>query len=92
MTPERAETIGLLALGWLAASDDLLPVFMGATGTAPEDLRARAGDPEFLVAVLDFLTMDDAWVIAFCQAQGLSFEDPLRARQSLPGGGDMHWT
>jgi len=92
MTQDSAETIGLGALGWLAAHDDLLPVFLGATGASEADLRARAADPEFLGAVLDFLTMDDAWVTAFCDAQGMSYDLPMRARAALPGGAEMNWT
>ena len=92
MTPERAETLALQALGWLAANDDLLPVFMGASGASQADLRDRAADPDFLGAVLDFLTMDDAWVIAFCDAAGCAYTDPQSARLALPGGGQVHWT
>jgi hypothetical protein len=91
MTPDRAETVALLALGWLAANDDLLPVFLGATGADATSLRAGAGDPAFLAGVLRFLTMDDAWVIACCDATGLRYEDPLRALHALPGAAP-DWT
>lgn len=92
MTGEQAETIALKALAWLAAEDELLPVFMGATGVAQSDLKERAAEPEFLVSVLDFLTMDDQWVVAFCDGSGLPYETPLRARMALPGGAPTHWT
>lgn len=92
MKQESAETIGLRALGWLAGNDELLPVFLGSTGGDIADLRAGAGSPEFLAAVLDFITMDDTWVMAFCDAEGLAYDQPMAARQALPGGGDMHWT
>ena len=92
MTPDAAQTLALQALGWLVAQDDLRDGFLGATGASPDDLRARASDPEFLGAVLDFLTMDDAWVMGFCRAHGLPFDAPMRARQALPGGAQMHWT
>lgn len=92
MTGEQAELVAIKALGWLAGHDDLLPVFMGATGASREDLATRAADADFLVSVLDFLTMDDAWVIAFCDAVGLDYELPLRAKMSLPGGAQTHWT
>lgn len=80
------------ALAWLVGQDELLPVFLGSSGLAEADLRARATDPEFLGSVLEFLTMDDAWVIAFCDTQGLSYETPLQARWALPGGAPVHWT
>ncbi|MBT9383449.1 DUF3572 domain-containing protein [Pseudooceanicola sp. CBS1P-1] len=92
MTPKRAEEIALDALTWLAGNEELLPVFMGSTGLSPDDLRRAAGTPEFLGAVLDFLTMDDAWVMAFCQSRALAYDQPLRARMALPGGEQVHWT
>jgi hypothetical protein len=36
--------------------------------------------------------MDDVWVVQFCDAAGLAYEVPMRARQSLPGGADVSWT
>jgi hypothetical protein len=92
MQQETAETIALQALGWLAAQDELLPVFLGATGASEQDLRVRATEPEFLGAVLDFLMMDDAWVVRFCDAQAMKYETPMMARAALPGGAQMSWT
>ncbi|TCO73979.1 DUF3572 domain-containing protein [Rhodovulum euryhalinum] len=89
---ESADVVALRALAWLVGNDDLLPVFLGATGAGERDLRERAGDPDFLASVLDFLLMDDAWVIAFCDAAGLKGEAVMRARAALPGGADPHWT
>ena len=91
-TQETAEMIGLQAMAWLAANDDLLPVFMGATGASEAAFRAGVQDPEFQASVLDFLMMDDAWVIAFCDSQNLSYESLARARAALPGGEQLHWT
>lgn len=92
MQQEMAEEIALKSLGWIAADDDLLAVFLGATGVSIDDLKLRAADPEFLVSVLDFLTMDDAWVVGFCDASGLAYDQPMLARHALPGGAQMHWT
>jgi hypothetical protein len=92
MERDRAETVALQALGWLVADEDLLPVFLGATGSGEEDLRRRAADPEFLASVLDFVTMDDAWIAGFCGAVGLPPEAPMQARAALPGGDLPHWT
>lgn len=89
---EFADTVALRALGWLAGNDELLPVFMGASGTTPEELRQRASDPEFLGSVLDFILMDDAWVVTFCDAAGLAYSEPMAARRALPGGAETHWT
>lgn len=92
MRQESAEVVGMQALAWLVASDELLPVFLGATGAHPQDLRAGAEDPVYLGAVLDFVLMDDAWVLAFCAESGLAPESVARARAALPGGDAAHWT
>jgi len=92
MSPETAQTIALNALGWLASNDELCPLFLGSTGSSIDDLRAQATDPAFQSSVLEFLTMDDAWVIAFCDAHDLKYDQPLRARYSLPGAESVHWT
>ena len=89
---EHAEALALQALAWLVGNDELLPVFLGATGASPDSLRAQAADPAFLASVLDFLLMDDAWIVAFCDATGQPYEAPMQARQALPGGGQVHWT
>jgi hypothetical protein len=89
---ESAETVGLQALAWITGNEELLPVFLGASGTSLTDLKARAGEPDFLAAVLDFVTMDDRWVMAFCDSAGIAYEIPLMARQALPGGSLPNWT
>ena len=91
-SPEAAETFGLKALGWLAAHDELLPVFLGASGASVDDLKHQATDPGFLASVLDFIMMDDAWVIAFCDEIGAKYQDPMMARQAMPGNEQVHWT
>ena len=92
MNRNSSETLALTSLGWLAANEDLLPVFLSSTGASLSDLRARASEAEFLGSVLDFLLMDDAWVIALCDAQGWRYTDIAEARANLPGGGETHWT
>ncbi|QQA43653.1 DUF3572 domain-containing protein [Pelagovum pacificum] len=92
MSPERAEAVALMALGWLASDEELCGVFLGSTGASADDLRAQAGDPAFLASVLEFVTMDDDWVRACCDANGLDYETPLRARYALPGAESVHWT
>ncbi|AAV95993.1 DUF3572 domain-containing protein [Ruegeria pomeroyi] len=91
ISADAAETLALQALAWLVTNEELLPVFLGSTGADIGDLRARAGDRQFLASVLDFLTMDDAWVIAFCDEQGIAYDQPMQARAVL-GGDEMHWT
>lgn len=92
MTPDQAEGIALNMLGWLVGNEELLPVFVGATGADQDTLRESAGDPQFLAAMLDFLMMDDQWVMQACDAQGLAYGQVTSVRQALPGGADFHWT
>ncbi len=89
---EPAETVALRALGWMMGQDDVLSAFMAASGSGPQDLALGARDPVFLGAVLEFLLGDDAWVIAFCDAESLPYGAPMQARQALPGGDAVHWT
>lgn len=89
---EAAETTALKCLAWLAGHENLLDVFMGATGVGRDDLRAGAQAPVFLASVLDFVMQDDAWVMEFCAAEGLSGEALMQARMALPGGQHRHWT
>lgn len=91
-SPEAAETFALKVLGWLAANDDLLPVFLGSSGADIASLRQQAADPAFLASVLDFVMMDDAWVIACCDALDARYEAPMQARAALPGSEQVHWT
>jgi hypothetical protein len=92
MKQEIAETRALAILGWLAGQEDIFPLFLGASGATEADLRARAGEPEFLASVVDFLMMDDAWVIGCATDQGWRPEEIMAIRAALPGGDLPNWT
>ena len=92
MQKDAAQVLALQALAWLAEDDELFPVFLNASGASVADLRDRAGDPDFLGAVLDFLMSEDRWVIAFCDRHALPYTHPQAARGALPGGSAVHWT
>ena len=92
MRRNHAEMLALKALDWLLGRDDLLPVFLGASGASLGDLRGRVEDPALLAAVLDFVTMDDEWVSEFCEATSVPYDAPMQARAALPGGELPHWT
>lgn len=89
---DAAETLALRALAWLVTQEDLLGLFMGSTGASESDLREAVDNPDFLGSVLDFLMQDDAWVVAFCDADGFAYDQPREARAALPGGAQVHWT
>ncbi len=92
LTQETAETIALRALAWIAREDDMLSHFLNATGAQASDLTKLAQDVDFLRSVLDFILMDDAWIMAFCEAEDLRYDMPAEARRALPGGETPHWT
>lgn len=95
MTPARAEEIATQALLWLCAQEDLLPVFLSATGAEAADLRTAlqsGAEPALLVAALDFILMRDDTVIAAAGAQALPPDQMAVAQAVLAGAGQMHWT
>jgi len=89
---EAAELLGLRALGWIVGQDELSSAFLGSTGAGADDLRERAGDPEFLGFVLDFLLSDESALLAFCEEMNIKPDRPFRARAGLPGGDLPNWT
>lgn len=89
---DSAETLGLQALAWLVGQEELIGVFLGASGASESDLRERAGEADFLGSVLDFILMDDQWVVQFCDSRDLAYENVMLARAALPGGEQVHWT
>ncbi len=50
---------------WLASDQDRLQRFMDLSGIAPDALRARLGEPAFLVGVLDHLLGDERLLMDF---------------------------
>jgi hypothetical protein len=92
MNRNSAETLAIQALGWIAARDDLFAAFLGASGAAVADLRARAADPVFLAAVLDFLMQSDEVVLAFAAETGVAPEAAMQAAAVLAGPAARHWT
>jgi hypothetical protein len=66
-TQSNAETIGLKALTFLAGSPAALDRFLTLSGTDAGSLRQRAGDPECLAAVLEFLLTNEELLTHFCE-------------------------
>lgn len=91
MTRDEAELLALRALGHIAADDDLLGDFLSLSGLAPDELRARAAEPDFMGGILDFMLADEARLLAFCEAEEIRPHLPGLARRALPGGEEVHW-
>lgn len=91
MKHERAIAVGQMALIWMAGEPEALGAFLAASGLAPEAMRARADEAEFLGFVLDFVLASDASVLTLARSAGIRPEEPALARAAL-GGGEPHWT
>jgi hypothetical protein len=84
---QAAEIVGIQALSFLAGEPARLGRFLAETGLGPENLRAAAKSPDFLLAVIDFLLKDAAMVEEFAAASELPLETITAARIAL-GGSD----
>ena len=85
MSPQRAEILGLQALGWLAGDGDRLDRFLAISGADPGILRQAAAEPDMLGAVLGFLLSDEALLLSFCEETSTRPEDMHRAWRILDG-------
>ena len=92
MERQAAEVLGARALGFLAEQPDVMGRFLAVTGVDVGELRANAGAPELLAAVLDFLRGDEELAAGFCAAAEITPEDFAACRAALPGGDSPHWT
>ena len=92
MDREIAETRALEVLTWVLSEDDLIQVFMGATGASQNDLRSNTLSHEFLLSILDFVLMDDRWVISCSKFLNIDPSQIQLIRISLDGGQEVTWT
>ena len=92
MDREIAETRALEVLTWVLSEDDLIQVFMGATGASQNDLRSNTLSHEFLLSILDFVLMDDRWVISCSKFLNIDPSQIQLIRVSLDGGQKVNWT
>jgi len=83
LTGEASESLALKGFLRLAADDDLLMRFSALTGILPNDMRDAAGDPEFLVGVLDFFLSHEPDLLEWAEADTLNPEDIVSARMTL---------
>ncbi|MDE1174538.1 MAG: DUF3572 domain-containing protein [Parvibaculaceae bacterium] len=82
---DQALVYALQALQYVAGDEELLDRFIALTGLGYEELRERAGEPETLAAVMDFVLFQDETIIAVASALSVRPEDMLGIRNALPG-------
>ncbi|MGQ0660191.1 DUF3572 family protein [Sphingosinicella sp.] len=81
--PTNDAALALHALGWTLGDDVRADRFLALTGLAPEDLRARLGEPEMLAAALRFLEAHEPDLIACAAAIGVAPASLPEARRRL---------
>jgi hypothetical protein len=86
MTADRAATLALEALAFLAGSEAAMDRFVDLTGASRDSLRERADERDFLVSVLDFLLSDEELLIGFCDGAEIDVRAVHMARHVLCGG------
>lgn len=80
---DTAEGIGLAALGFLAEDMARLGHFLSLTGLGPDELRAEAGSPRMLAAVLEHLLGDEALLLSFTANCGYAPDSVVPAWDAL---------
>jgi hypothetical protein len=80
---DRADATALAALAFLAEDAQRLGRFLALTGIGPAELKAGAGSPEVLGAVLDHLLGDETLLLTFVANAGLPAEMIAMARQVI---------
>ena len=86
---ERAEEIGMAALGFLTEDPARLGRFLSGTGTAPGDLGAQAGEPHMLAALLSHILEDESLLMVFAADKRIDPEHVGPACSLLEGGVDQ---
>ena len=83
MEADLAEAVGLAALAFLAEDRARLDRFLSLTGLPLERLRAEAGEPATLAAVLEHLLADESLLMVFAASSRFSPDDIAPAAASL---------
>ena len=90
LTKELAVEIAISALNFLASDVERLDRFLSISGLGPHNLREAAAEPTFFGAVVDYVSGDEALLIDFAQAAGLSPARVASAREQLaPREGEL---
>jgi hypothetical protein len=82
---ETATNLAIGAFGFIASEPEELDRFLSLTGIGPESIREAAGEPGFLLGVLEFLANDVRLLVAFANQSSLAPEDVGHARAVLAG-------
>ena len=78
-----ADVVGLQALVWTIGDPDRASRLIAVTGLDPDDLRARAGEPAVLAAVIGYLESYEPDLVACAAALNISPEALVAAHAAL---------
>ena len=82
-----AEDIAIKALTSLTRDAERLAGFLALTGLGPETIRAAAGSPDFLRAVLDHVAGQEDLLVSLADEIGTHPETIAEAQRVLAGPG-----
>ena len=88
---DSAERLALDVLLWIAGDEDRVLPFLAASGLSLDTLRASAGEPAFLVGVLDHVMGDENVLLACAAALDIKPERIAAAWQRLSPRPDDEW-
>ncbi len=86
---QSAEALAIEVLTYIATDPVALERFMSLSGLDVGTLRAAAAEPGFFAAVLDFLSSDEAMLLAFAANAGRDPAAIAKARDILTPAGEI---
>jgi hypothetical protein len=78
-----APSLGLLALAAAVSDERRARRFLDLTGIGTDELRAKAGDPELLAALIRFLEAHEPDLLEVAEAMDVKPETLVAARRKL---------
>ena len=81
--PTDAEAMALVALATALSDERRALRFLDLTGIGTDELRARAGEPALLAALIRFLEAHEPDLLAVAEAMGVKSEALVAARREL---------
>jgi hypothetical protein len=85
ISAQEAQAIIIRAITYLATTPEELSLFLGYSGSTPEDLRGQLQTPAFQAGLLDFLLEHETILLNFAIAENLKPQEIIAARLALPG-------
>lgn len=85
LTSGAAEMLAIDVFSWLAGQPDAIGRFLSLTGIEPAEVRSAAARSGFLAAVLDFVSRDEALLVAYASYADIPASRVAAAVRTLNG-------